>query len=109
MNTWSLALMLWLLHKFVQVNESYWNWGSDTKTTAHGTKRSLQSFGIMFSFTALKNSLDYLKCLSAKLQKRYIDVFEAYTMIDNIKSKIQVFFYECHWYKRCDEAKQLAS
>ena len=32
--------------------------------------------------------MDYLKGLSAKLQRRYIDVFEVYTMIDNIKSEV---------------------
>ena len=51
-------------------------------------KGSLQSFGVIVGFTVLKNSLDYLKRLSAKLQ-RYIDVFQAYAMIDNIKSEIQ--------------------
>ena len=68
------------------VNESRWNWDSDTKTTAHGMKSSLQSFGVMVGFTLLKISLDYLKGFSAKLQRRYVDVFEVYTMIDNIKS-----------------------
>jgi len=59
----------------------------------------------------LNNSLDYLKGLSAKLQRRDIDVFEAYTMIDNIKSEIQCLRDDIavefqRWY---DEAKQLAS
>jgi len=42
-------------------------WDSDTKTTANGVKRSLQSFGVIVVFTVLKNSLDYLKGLLAKL------------------------------------------
>ena len=76
-------------HVYPEVNESCWNWGSDTKTTAHSLKSSLQSLGVIIGFTVLKNSLNYLKGLSAKLQRRYIDIFEANTMIDNIKSEIQ--------------------
>ena len=58
----------------------------------------------------MKNSLDYLKGLSAKLQRRDIDVFQAYTMIDNIKSEIQCLRDDIgvelqRWY---DKAKQLA-
>jgi len=71
-------------------------------------KSSLQSFGVIVGFTVLKNSLDYL---SAKLQRRDIYIFEAYTMIDNIKSEIQCLRDDINvefqrWY---DEAKQLAS
>jgi len=72
-----------------EINESLWNWYRDTKTTAHGLKSSLQSFGVTVGFTVLKNSLDYLKGLSAKLQKRDVDIFETPTMIENIKSEIQ--------------------
>jgi len=112
MNTWSLALMPWIIHiLFPEVNESRWNWDSDTKTTAHGMKGSLQSFGVIVGFTVLNNSLNHLKYLSAKLQRRDIDVFGAYTMIDNIKTENQclrdVIGVEFQrWY---DEAKQLSS
>ena len=54
-----------------------------------GLKSSLQSSGVIVGFTVLKNSLDYLKGLSAKLQKRDVDIFETPTMIENIKSEIQ--------------------
>ena len=94
-----------------EVNESRWVWDSDTKTTAHGLKSSLQSVGVIVGFTVLKNSLDHLKGLSAKLQRRDIGVFEVYTMIDNIKSDIQCLKDDIdvefeRWY---DEAKQPAS
>ena len=55
---------------YPEVNESRWNWDNDTKTTPHGLKSTLQSFGVSVGFTVLKNSLDYLKDLSAKLQKK---------------------------------------
>ena len=47
----------------VKVNESRWDWNSDTKTMAHCMKSSLLSFGVTVGFTVLKNSLDYLKRL----------------------------------------------
>jgi len=55
--------------------------------------------------------LDYLKGLLANLQRRYIDIFGAYTMIENIKSENQCLRDDIGvefqtWY---DEAKQLAS
>jgi len=82
-----------------------------TKITARGLKSSLQSFGVIVGFKVLKNSLDCLKGLSAKLQRRDIDVFEGYTMIDNMKSEIQCLKDDSgvefkRWY---DELKQLAS
>jgi len=53
---WTLILDA-LINSYVypEVYESRWNWDSDTKTTANG------------------NNLDYLKGLSAKLQRRDID------------------------------------
>ena len=55
----------------------------------YGLKSSPQSLGVIFGFRVLNNSLDYLKGFSAKLQRRNIDVYEAYTMINNVKSEIQ--------------------
>ena len=54
-------------HVCPEVNEGRWNRDSDAKTTVKGLKSSLQSFGVTVGFTVLKNSLDYLKGLSAKL------------------------------------------
>jgi len=54
---------------YPEVNESGWNWDSDTKTTARGMKCSLQSFGVIVGFTVLQNNLDYLKGLTSKLQR----------------------------------------
>jgi len=71
----------------------------------------LKTFGVIVGFTVLKNSLNYFKGLSAKLQRRDSDVFDAYTMIDNIKSEIQCLMDDIgvEFQKWCDEAKQLAS
>ena len=37
-----------------EVNESRWNWDSDTKVAAHGLKSILQSFGVIVGFIVLK-------------------------------------------------------
>jgi len=50
-------------HVCPEVNESRWNWDSDTKTTARGMKSSLHRFVVTVGFTVLKNSLDDLKGL----------------------------------------------
>ena len=41
-------------HVCLEVNESRWNCDSDTTTIDHSMKSSLQSFGVIVSFTALK-------------------------------------------------------
>ena len=100
-------MILWLIHMFSQRLMEVVGIG----ITLIGLKSSLQSFGVIVSFTVLNNSLDYLIGLSTKPQRRDIDVFEAYTMIDNIKSEIQCLRDDIglefqRWY---DEAKQHSS
>ena len=63
-------------HVCPEVTESCWNSDNDTKTMAHGLKSTSQSFGVVVDFTVLKNILDYLKRLSAKLQRRDIGVLK---------------------------------
>ena len=113
MNTRPLVSMLWLIHMLFHRLMKVIGIGIATPILwLMFLKRSLQNFGVIVDFTVLGNSLEYLKWLSAKLQNKIdSDVFETYTMIDNIKWKIQwlrdnigVKFQ--WWY---DEAKQLAS
>ena len=104
MNTWSLALMLWLIQrlmKFVWV-------GIVTPRLRLMVWKVVCIVWVIVGFTVLKNSLDYLKGL---LERRYIDIFGAYTMIDNIKSEIQCLRDDTgvefqRWY---DKSKQLVS
>ena len=81
---------------YPEVNESRCNWDRDTKTTIHGLKSSLRSFGVIVGLSGLKNSLD---------------VFVAYTMIENIKSEIQCLRdgIDVEFQRWYDEAKQLVS
>ena len=80
-----------------------WNWDKDTITTAQGLKASLLSFQTVVVFMTTKNILE-VKALASKLQKQDQDIFEAYTMVDevigNIKSarkNIDIDFQV--WYK----------
>ena len=98
-------------HVCPEVNESRWNWESDTTSTACGLKSSPQSFWVIVGFTVLKSSLDYWKGFSTKLERRDFNLFEVYAIIDNIKSDIQCLKDDIgekfqRWY---NEAKQLPS
>ena len=59
-------------------SEGSWNWDSKTRVKAQGLKASLSSFQNVAVFLITKNVLDEAESLSAKLQKRDQDVYEAY-------------------------------
>ena len=61
-----------------------WNWDKDTITKAQGLKASLLSFQTVVVFITAKNILDEVKALASKLQKQDQDIFQAYTMVDEV-------------------------
>jgi len=50
-------------------------WDRETETKAQGLLANLQTFGFIFTFLVTKNSLETLKPIAAKLQKKDQDVF----------------------------------
>ena len=78
-------------------------WDRETRTKAKGLLANLKTFGFISTFFITKNSLRTFKPIAAKLQKKDQDVFQVYSMIDNIikavsrvKSNIEE---ECHeWF-----------
>ncbi len=68
--------------------EGSWNWNNDTKTKAQGLKNSLTSFQTIATFIITKNVLDEVKSIASKLQKCEQDVYEAYTMVNNVIENI---------------------
>ena len=66
-----------------------WNWDKDTITKAQGLKASLLSFQTVVVFIATRNTLDEVKALASKLQKRDQDIFEAYMMVDEVIGNIK--------------------
>ena len=73
--------MLWLIHMFVQrLMKVVETWIVTPRLRSHRMKNTLQNFGVIVDFTVLKNSLDYLKGLSAKHYKE-----EILTSLDHIQ------------------------
>ena len=65
-----------------------WDWVRNTLVKAQGMMAALTTFQKIGVFIITKNTLDILKVLSAKLQKRDQDVLEAYAMIDDVMESL---------------------
>ena len=62
-------------------------WDRETTIKAQGLLANLKTFGFIFTFLVIKNSLETLKPIAAKFQQKDQDVFQAYSMIhDTIKA-----------------------
>ena len=66
-----------------------WDWDSDTRVKAQGLKAALSSFQIITVFMITKNTLDLVKLLTVKFQKRDQDIFEAYRMVDEVIESVK--------------------
>ena len=78
-----------------------WQWDRDTKILAQGLLTSVESTDFVVSFVVAKAALDPIKPLAAKLQKRDLDIYNAYCMIDDcimelnyIRSNMETTFDE---------------
>ena len=88
----------------LESSDSSWNWDRETKIRAQGLKASLSSFNTISVFIVFtKNILDEAKSLSAKLQKRDLDVHQALSMVndavvslDKIRTNVDAIFSS--WY-----------
>ena len=78
-------------HKYphLKLSTGSWNWDKDTITKAQRLKASLLSFQTVVVFITTKNILDEVKALASKLQKQDQDIFEAYTMVDEVIGNIK--------------------
>ena len=61
--------------------EPDWDWDTNTKTKATGLLNSLKCGKNIVALVILVNSLDYVKGIAFKLQKRNLDVVVAYKLI----------------------------
>ena len=61
--------------------EPDWDWDTNTKTKATGLLNSLKCGKNIVALVILVNSLDYVKGIASKLQKRNLDVVVAYKLI----------------------------
>ena len=61
-----------------------WSWDCDTKTRAQGILALLRNFEFSVCIIALKNILLPLRGITSKLQKRDLDIYEAFCDIDSV-------------------------
>ena len=92
-------------HEYPQLvsSDGCWNWDNETRIKAQGLKASLSSFLAISTFIITKSVLDEAKSLSAKLQKRDQDVYEALKMINSVVEKLsklrsQIYNIFPSWY-----------
>ena len=55
-----------------------WSWDKETKEKANGHASSIRRFENLVAFVIQKSSLHPMKEIAAKLQKRDLDIYEAY-------------------------------
>ena len=61
--------------------ETAWNWDTDSKSKANNLLHAVSNFEFIITQITTMKCLSILKPLSIKLQKRDIDVYEAYNHI----------------------------
>ena len=69
-----------------QFGETAWNWDTDSKSKANGLLHALYKVEFIISLLTTMKCPSILKQLSIKLQKREINVFQAYNPIKDFKS-----------------------
>ena len=72
-----------------QYGDAAWSWDTDTKNKASGLANAISSFSSIITLLTAMKCLSILKPLSVKLQKRYLDVYEAYTNSNNVTDDLQ--------------------
>jgi hypothetical protein len=81
-----------ILHppNYPQIYEDSWtgSWDQETRTKAQGLLKSLESSQTIVSFIIAKNILENVRPMASKLQKRDLDIYQAYSMIDQTTDRI---------------------
>ena len=98
------------LQQIAQPEDDSWSWDKDNKIRAQGLETRMRSSSHIIAFFVAKNTLEIVKPIAVKLQKREQDVIQAYSMIDSAIDEIHSLRADienqCHdWY---EEATKLA-
>ena len=72
-----------------QYGDAAWSWDTDTKNKASGFANAISSFSFIITLLTAMKCLFVLKPLGVKLQKRDLDVYEAYTNSNNFTDYLQ--------------------
>ena len=75
-------------HLETEINEN-WYWDQESQSKAQGLFSSCRRFDCLVAFAVLFNGLEPLKPLVTKLQKRNLDIYHAYHMIDQVISDLK--------------------
>ena len=89
-------------HMYNNPSLNDWAWDRETKDRANGIASCLKGFEIIASFVVQKSALYPLKSIAAKLQRRELDVYEAYqriydtlALIQQYRNEIECFVTRC--------------
>ena len=100
-----------------ELAQESWDWDADTKTRTQGILASVRNFEFAVSLVTLKNVLEPLRGITAKLQKRDLDIYEAFCNIDsaiddvtsnrlNIDTDTQSGIRKCSEFQNLQEVKK---
>lgn len=84
---WILIHMWMLIYTKDDIVEN-WSWDRETRVKYQGLVKCLKSTEYIIAFLVANNFLEMVKRLASKLQKRDQDIFQVYTMIDNVINDI---------------------
>ena len=89
------------IYEFQSIDD--WSWDKDTREKANGLVSSIRRFENIVSFVVQKNSLHPLKGIAAKLQKRDLDIFDAFQKIEETiaclrgyRTNVEEFHSRCY-------------
>ena len=87
------------------------SWDQETRTKAQGLLTILTSSRAIIAFITTKNVLENVRPMVSKLQKRDLDIYQAYSMIDQTRERMITTRQEIEeeysvWYK---DATRLAT
>ena len=78
-------------HMYNNPSLNDWAWDRETKDKANGIASCLKRFENIASFLVQKSALYPLKSIAAKLQRRELDMYEAYQRIDDTIALMQQY------------------
>ena len=91
---------------YPQIYVGIWsnNWDQETRIKARGLLLNLESSETIIAFIVAKNVLENIRPIASKLQKRDLDIYHAYNMIDETKKRIETLRFEIEaefnvWYE----------
>ena len=76
---------------YPQIYDGTWsnNWDQETRIKARVLLLNIDSSETIIAFIVAKNVLENIRPIASKLQKRDLDIYHEYNMIDETKKRIE--------------------